>query len=146
MVAYASGLKKQNAVVENDFWRIIFQSGKLLIYTYLNHSFVLFWTTFPPWVKTTAIPIYERCFPSGDFVQVLTSFCFQSFVQRFFSRHPVDLSGDFVPVESFYQTCCLATIIPVIGFPRDSVTIKRELVPLDFFSQKSSYIHLISFK
>ena len=36
-------------------------------------------------------------------------------------------------------------LIPVKNFPRQSVTIKKELVPLEFFWHTNSFIHLTSF-
>ena len=58
-------------------------------------------------------------------------FVFQSFVQSNFSRQHVALPGDFVLLEWLSQIRCLAMLIHVKSSPRQSVTIKGELIPLE---------------
>ena len=72
-------------------------------------------------------------------------FVFQSFVHCNFSRQPVALSGDSIPLERFSQTSCLEMLILVKNFPRQSVTIIGELVPFELFWHTNSVIHLTSF-
>ena len=69
--------KKQSAAVEEDFWRMIFQSSKLLLLHDFNWFIpALYGQVFLVLVKTTTVSMYGRYFFFRDLVQMLTLFCF----------------------------------------------------------------------
>ena len=129
---------------------MIFQSSNLLLlYNFNQFIPALYGQPFLFWSKLQRYPYKGGVSFRRHLVQVLTLFCFffHSFVQSNFSRQPVVLSRNSIPLGWFSQTCCLEMLIPVKNFPRQSVTIKAELelAPLEFFWHTNSFIHLTSF-
>ena len=91
-------------------------------------------------VEATTVSLYGRCFFLSDLVHVLFLFFFQSFFGVFFSDNLSPYQGILFLLSDFSRHAFLAPLIPLIIFPRQSLTIKRELVPLELFSQTSSFI------
>ena len=146
LVGYVGSWKKRIAVVENDFQRMIFQSSKLLLLHIFNRFIpTLCGQSFLFWSKLQRCPYMGGVSVLGTCRKSQYYFVPQSFIQSNFSRQPVALSGDFVPLMPVSQTRCLAMLIPLNSFPSHSVTKEGELVPLELFSQTSFFIHLTSF-
>ena len=146
MVGYVGSWKKKDAVVGNDFWRMNFQSRKLLLlYDFNRYIPALYGQPFFFWLKLQRFPYMGGVPFLGTWCTFYHCFDFQSFVQSKFSGQHVALSGDFVPLNWLSQTRFVAMMIPVNKFPIQSVAKKRELVPLELFPLTCTFTLLFSF-
>ena len=124
----------------------IFRVASCCFYTILTASYLLYMDNFSFFGRNyNNFDKWAVFFLSGIWCNSYCYFVFRPFVQSFFSRQPVALSGDFVPLEWFSQTRCLAVLITLNTFPRQFATIKVEIVPLELNWQSSTFIQLTTF-
>ena len=79
-VGYFGSWKKEVAAVEETFWRMNFQSSRLLLLYNLNHFIsALYGQSFLFWSKRQRFPFMGGVSVFKDLVQILTLFCFSVF-------------------------------------------------------------------
>ena len=125
---------------------MILQSSKLLLlYDFNQFIPALYGELFPFWSRLTTISIYGRCFFFWGLGASLNTILFFTFLFRVIS--PKNLSphrGTLFLLSGFVRHP-VCNVNPVNSFPRQSVTTKGELVPLELFSQTSAFILIASF-
>ena len=141
VVGYVRSWKKQVAVVGNDIWRMILQSSKLLLFYDFNRFIpALYRQSFVFLVEATTISKYGRCFLFWGLGANFNTFLFFSHLFRVISP------DNLLPYQGILFLLCdflrhaVCDVNPVNVFPRQSVTIKGELVPIELFSQTSNFI------
>ena len=145
MVGYVRSWKNRVAVIGNDIQRMIFQSSKLLLlYDFNRFIPALYGQSFLFLVEATTISIYGRCFLFWELGASFNTILF--FSQLFRVISPDNLSpyhGSLLLLSDFLRHA-VCDVNPVNNFARQSGTIKRELVPLEWFSQTSTFILIAS--
>ena len=125
---------------------MILQSSKLLLlYDFNRFIPALCGQTFLFWSKLQRFPYMESV---SFFWGLGASFNTILFFSHLFRKtSPDNLSpyqGTFFLLNDFLRHA-VSDLNPVNSFPRQSVTIKGELVPLEMFSQTSTFILIASF-
>ena len=111
----------------------------------LTDSYLLYMETFPFLVEATTISIYGRCFLFWGLGASFNTILFFSHLFRVIS--PDNLSpyqGTLFLLSDFLRHA-VCDVNPVNNFPRQSVTIEGEVVPLELFSGTSTFTVTASF-
>ena len=124
---------------------MILQSSKLLLFYDFNRFIpALYGQPFLFWLKLQRFPYMEGVSYFGDLVQVLTLLCFSRLLRVISPDNLSPFQGTLFLLSDFLRHA-VCDVNPVNNFPRQSITIKRELVPLELFSQTSILIVTASF-
>ena len=125
---------------------MILQSSKLLfLYDFNRFIPALYGQPFLFWSQLQRFPYMEGVSFFGDFGASFNTILFLNHFFRVIS--PDNLSpyqGTLFLLSDFLRHA-VCDVNPVNNFPRQSVTIKGELVPLELFSQTSTFILIASF-